>query len=107
MNDETFVETARKLAERMISEGGSEKQERIRFAYEMVLARPPKPVEMKIVLEALAGFETRYRSDVKSAKEFLNHGDSVSSAKFDSRELAAYSSIASLILNLDEAATKQ
>ena len=107
MNDETFVETARKLAERMISAGGNQRQERIRFAYEVVLSRPPKPVEMKIVLEALSGFEARYRSDARSAKEFLNHGDSVSSAKFDARELAAYSSIASLILNLDETATKQ
>jgi Protein of unknown function (DUF1553) len=107
MNDETFVETARKLAERMISEGGSETRSRINFGYELVLARPPKPVEMNIVLEALAGFETRYRSDAKSAKEFLSHGDSVSSAKLAPRELAAYSSIASLILNLDETATKQ
>jgi hypothetical protein len=107
MNDETFVETARKLAERMMTEGGGEPRERIRFAYELVLARPPKPVEMNVVLETLAGFEIRYRTDGGSAKEFLNHGESVSSAKLDSRELAAYSSIASLILNLDEAATKQ
>jgi hypothetical protein len=107
MNDETFVETARKLAERMVIEGGNEPRERIRFAYELVLARPPKPVEMKIVIETLAGFEARYRTDSKSAKEFLNHGDSVSNAKLDARELAAYSSIASLILNLDETATKQ
>jgi hypothetical protein len=107
MNDETFVETARKLAERMIREGGSETRDRIKLGYELVLARPPRPVEMNIVLAALSGFETRYRGDAKSAKEFLNHGDSVSSAKLDPRELAAYSSIASLILNLDETVTKQ
>jgi hypothetical protein len=107
MNDETFVETARKLAERMIVEGGKEPRDRVKFAYELVLARPPKPVETSIVLETLAGFERRYRTDASAAKELLNHGDSVSSAKLDSRELAAYSSIAGLILNLDETATKQ
>ena len=48
MNDVTFVEAARKLAERMISEGGSDAAATDRFAYELVLARPPKPVEMQV-----------------------------------------------------------
>jgi hypothetical protein len=107
MNDDTFVEAARKLAERMMIEGGKDPRERIKFAYEMVLARLPKPAEMQIVMDTLEGFEARYHSDRGSAKGFLNHGDSARNKKLDSRELAAYTSIASLILNLDETATKQ
>jgi hypothetical protein len=59
------------------------------------------------LLDTLAGFETRYRRDRKSAKEFVKHGDSPQDIRADTRELAAYTSIASLILNLDEAVTKQ
>jgi hypothetical protein len=107
MNEVTFVEAARKLAERMMTEGGREPRARIELAYELVLARPPKPAEMQVLLDTLAGFETRYRRDRKSAKEFVKHGDSPQDIKADTRELAAYTSIASLILNLDEAVTKQ
>ncbi len=107
MNDVTFIEAARKLAERMLAEGGKDPAERIQFAYELVLARPAKQPEVQVILDTLAGFESRYRADRNSAKEFLGYGDSPQSRKLDPRELAAYSSIASLILNLDEAVTKQ
>jgi hypothetical protein len=107
MNDVAFVEAARKLAERMMEEGGKAPRDRIAFAYELVLARPPKPAEMHVVLDTLAEFETRYHDDKKSAKNFLDHGDSPWNRKLDSRELAAYTSVASLILNLDETVTKQ
>jgi hypothetical protein len=107
MNEVTFVEAARKLAERMMTEGGKEPAGRIRFAYDLVLARPPTPAETQVVLDTLRGFETRYHGDRKSAKEFIHHGDSLLNAKLDPRELAAYTSVASLILNLDETVTKQ
>ena len=107
MNDVAFVEAARKLAEHMMAEGGKDPRPRIEFAYEQVLARPPKAAEMQIVLDTLEGFEERYHKDAKSAKEFLDHGDAVRNPKLNPRELAAYTSIASLILNLDETVTKQ
>jgi hypothetical protein len=107
MNDVTFVEAARKLAERMMEEGGKGPRERIGFAYELVLARPPKPAEMQVVFDTLKEFEARYHGDKKSAQDFLDHGDSLRDRKLDSRELAAYTGIASLILNLDEAVTEQ
>jgi hypothetical protein len=107
MNDVTFVEAARKLAERMMIEGGKDPAARIKWAYELVLARPPKPAETHVVLQTLQNFETRYHADRKSAREFLHNGDSPLNGKLDPRELAAYTSIASLILNLDETVTKQ
>ena len=107
MNDVTFIEAARKLAERMMTEGGNDVGQRIQFAYELVLSRPPKPEELQIVADTLSGFETRYREDRDSAKEFVSYGDSPVRKKLDLRELAAYSSVASLILNLDETVTKQ
>jgi hypothetical protein len=87
-------------------EGGKKREQRIDLLYRLVLARPPKPDEMQVVLDTLDGFEARYRADKKSAEKFLAQGASPR-AKMNARELAAYASIASVILNLDETVTKQ
>jgi hypothetical protein len=91
----------------MMMEADKQPRQRIEFAYELVLARPPKAAEMQVLFDTLGGFEARYRRDRKSAKAFVHHGDSPRISRLDARELAAYTSIASLILNLDEAVTKQ
>ena len=107
MNDVTFVEAARKLAERLMLEGGAEAGERVDYLYRLVLARPPKPGEKRVMLETLEGFRSSYGADRKSAEEFLKHGDAPRAAGLDAVELASYAGIASLMLNLDEAVTKE
>ncbi len=110
MNDVAFVEASRKLAERLMQEGGAEPGERIDYLYRLVLARPAEPAERQIVLETLRRFESRYSADRDSAKTFLSQGDSPVAkrvAKMDARELAAYTAVASLILNLDETITRE
>jgi hypothetical protein len=110
MNDVTFVEASRKLAERLLLEGGADPGERIDYLYLLVLARPAEPAERQIVLDTLRRFESRYGADRDSAKTFLSQGDSPVAkrvAKMDARELAAYTAVASLILNLDETITRE
>jgi hypothetical protein len=106
MNDVAFVEASRKLAERLLREGGADPGERIDYLYRLVLGRPVEPAEKQIVLETLRRFESRYGSDQDAAKTFLSQGDSPM-AKLDARELAAYTAVASLILNLDETITRE
>jgi hypothetical protein len=107
MNDVTYVEASRKLAERMIAEGGREAEGRIAYAFELATARPPKDSEMAILRGALDKFQARYRNDSTSAERLLSHGDSTRARDVDPGELAAYASVASLILNLDEVITKE
>jgi len=62
------------------------------------------------VLETLRRFESRYGSDQEAAKTFLQQGDSPvtkTGAKIGARELAAYTAVSSLILNLDETITRE
>jgi hypothetical protein len=106
MNDVTFVEASRKLAERILREGGTDPGKRIDYLYWLVLARPVEPAERQIVLETLRRFESRYRTGRGDAKRFLRQGDSPV-GKLDARELAAYTAVASLILNLDETITRE
>jgi hypothetical protein len=107
MNDTIFLEASRKLAERMITEGGSTPVEHIDRAYELLLARDPKPAEEHILLNALAKFESNYQNDPKAADEFLNVGESPRKPGIAVPELAAYASVASMILNLDATINKE
>ena len=107
MNDVTFLEASRKLAERLVQEGGATPAERIDFAYRLVLSRPAKPAEKKILVAVLDDFQKRYRAAPKAAVEFLDYGDSARNRHIQAGELAAYTAAASLILNLDATITKE
>jgi len=107
MNDVTYLEAARKLAERMMKEGGASPSQRIGYAYQLALARPPKAVELPVLLQALDHYATRYRDDPKAALEALGQGESARDPKLEPGELAAYAAVAGVILNLDEVITKE
>jgi Protein of unknown function (DUF1553)/Protein of unknown function (DUF1549)/Concanavalin A-like lectin/glucanases superfamily/Planctomycete cytochrome C len=107
MNDVTFLEAARKLAERMMTEGGASPEDRVSYGYRLVLARAPDVPRRQALLKALDGFTAAYRGDDGAAREFLKQGESAVRPGLDERELAAYAGVASLLLNLDEAITKE
>lgn len=107
MNDTIFVEASRKFAERILREGGAEPGERLTWAFRQVLARQPSARELKILSRTYEDFLKRYGQDHSGALEFTSVGDSPTHAGLDRRELAAYSAVASLLLNLDETVTKQ
>jgi hypothetical protein len=107
MNDVAYVEAARKLAERMLTEGGGTPEDRIQYAYRLVLARTPKPAETKILMATLDHFRSRYSADREAAAKLIVEGESPRDVKLDITELAAYTSTASLLLNLDETITKE
>ncbi len=106
MNDVTYIEAARKLAERMMREG-KDADARIDRGFELALARPAKDSELKTLSTALGSFEQHFKSDRDQAVEYLAQGQSKYDQSLDPAELAAYANVASLILNLDEAVTKQ
>ena len=107
MNDVTFLEAARKLAERMMVEGGSSPAERVAYGYRLVLARAPRPEQRQVLLHALESFATSFRANRGAAREFLKQGESPVRPGLDEAELAAYAGVASLLLNLDETITKE
>jgi hypothetical protein len=107
MNDVIFLEASRILAERMLVEGGPTPNQRIDRAYQLLLARSPKPAELNILTKALSGFESTYQKDPKAAAEFLNYGESARKPGIEVADLAAYTSVASMILNLDAVINKE
>jgi hypothetical protein len=105
MNDVTFVEAARRLAQRVLHEGGAKPEARLQLAFRLVLARAPKPQEMRVLLDDLNDHLARFRADPKAAESLVSAGESPRNATLHKTELAAYTAVAGLILNLDEAFT--
>jgi hypothetical protein len=106
MNDVTFVEAARVLAQRVMAEGGRSPEESIALAFRLATGRQPRPAEVKILRTGLDVYLAHYRQDRQAARKLVSAGEAPRDARLDVSELAAYTAVASLILNLDEAITK-
>jgi hypothetical protein len=111
LNDPTYVEASRKLAERVMREcgtAGTSTDDRIAFAFRLPLARKPSAQESavlrKIFDEQLAHF--RSNPGRAAAAKLLEVGESKRDEKLDPAELAAWTTVTSVILNLDETVTK-
>jgi hypothetical protein len=106
MNDVQQVEAARAFAERMLTEGGATIPERIQFAYRTVLSRPADDFELGVVGEQLAAHLARYQQDADAAQKLIAQGESKPKAELNAADLAAYTLVANMILNMDETLTR-
>ena len=107
MNDVTYLEASRKLAERVMKERRTGADERIALMLRFAVARPPAPREASLLRAALESYLAEYRTNPDAAVKYLQQGDSQRDQELDASELAAYSALASLILNMDETITKE
>ena len=107
MNDVTYVEAARGLAERVLREVPGAPAERIERAFRLVASRRPTAAEQGTLERGLQSYLLHYRQHPEAAEELTHAGQSAGGAEFDRPELAAYTIVASLILNLDESLSKE
>jgi hypothetical protein len=107
MNDVTYVEAARMLAERAMKQGGATPDERLAYAFQLATSRRPAEKELQVLLRDLSKQRDFYGRNPQEAARLLAVGDKRNDAALDAAELAAYAATASLILNLDEVITRQ
>jgi hypothetical protein len=107
MNDVTYVESARMLAQRMLSEGGVRPEDRVALGFRLVAGRVPDEGEKQVLLSSLHGQLEYFRSHPEAAAGLLAVGEKHNDPSLKAEELAAYAVVGSLILNLDEVITKQ
>ena len=107
LNDVTYVEAARHLAELMLTSGGNSPQERTAFGFRRAVARPPTSAEVHVLTTGLERYRRTFGADVEAARRFVHQGDSPVNEKLDVAELAAYTAVAGVILNMDETITKE
>lgn len=103
MNDIQHIEAARNFAQRILLEGGDTFDKRLSFAFRQVVARFPRANESAIISDTLQKHLVRYQAAPDAAKQLITFGDSKPDAKLKADELAAWTMIANLLLNLDEA----
>ena len=104
LNDPTYVEAARKLAERVMLV--SDDSGRTALAFRIVLARLPSDSEQISMQEILAEARTHFTTHPSAAEEFLTIGHSSRSTSLNPTELATWSAAMSVLLNLDESISK-
>lgn len=107
MNDVTFVEAARFIGQRMLKQGGSEADGRLQYGFRLLTSRFARPEELKVLQESLRFHRDYFASDEKRIQAYLKAGESASDPALNRVDLAAYASVASLILNMDEVITRQ
>ncbi len=105
MNDTQHVEAARALAERILQHTATT-DGRIDAMFRTVLARYPDAMEHAQLASALSQFQQRYAADPQSAQQLIQVGQSLATQTVAADELAAYTLLGNLILNLDEAITR-
>jgi hypothetical protein len=107
LNDPMYVEASRALAQRTLLEGGTGDNERLVYAFRLAAARKPTRKERGVLRSLLAERLVSFQRDRSSALKLLDVGESPRDQRLDASELAAWTTVASVILNLDETVTKE
>jgi hypothetical protein len=106
LNDPTFIEAARVFAEKVLTSNVTTDDERIAFAFQRALARPARSNEKQSLDKFLAGQRDLYRSNPADADKLLRIGVETSPRNLNPIELAAWTSVCRVILNLHETITR-
>jgi hypothetical protein len=101
MNDVTFLEASRSLAQLMMKNGG------IDYGFRLVTSRVPGARERSVLMNAYNYNLDRFQSDPAAALKLISQGESLRDMTLDPNQLAAWTNVASLLLNLDETVTRQ
>ena len=102
LNDPSYLEAAKSLAEHIMTEGGQSSAEKLKYAFQKVLTRSPRPEELKVLEELFAHHLKEFQSDEKSAQELLSIGLKKPNPALDTKEFAAWLSVCRVLLNLHE-----
>lgn len=107
LNDDQFVEAARCFAERLLESDCDCAETRLDMAFELATGRPADAVRRDLLLELLQTEKNNYEKDAEAATSLLTIGEADRNESLNSAEHAAWTIVASAILNLDETLNKE
>lgn len=105
LNDTQFVEAARVFAERILAQPGDDTA-RLRWAFSEAVSRPPQSTELRVLSSTLARERQRYAANESAARALLAVGEAPRNRNLDAPEHAAWTQVATLLLNLSETITR-
>lgn len=106
LNDPTYVEAARVLAMRAMREGGQLPSQRLAFLFQRVLQRGPRPEEGQRLTALYESHLAQYRTDTAAATALAQVGQTPAPADLPPVDLAAWTSVSRVLLNLHETITR-
>ncbi len=107
LNDPCYVEAAQALARRAVKEGGTTAAERINRAFRLALIRPPQASETERLVNLFEKVKADYANNAKEAETLATDPIGPLPSGMEPAELAAYTVVANVILNLDETFVKR
>ncbi|MEX2026377.1 MAG: DUF1553 domain-containing protein, partial [Pirellulaceae bacterium] len=106
LNDPTYVEAARALAGRVLTEGNGDVRQGLEFLFQQVLCRSPRPQESDVLGQLYEKHLAEYKVDESAANELLSVGESKNPDGANAAELAAWTNVCRVVLNLHETVTR-
>ena len=107
MNEVTYVEASRALAVKMVKDTRAQNsREKINLGYRLATGRTPTKGSLEILSDGLEKRWSDFKNNPAAAKSLVALGDSKLESQLDEVELAAYTTIASILLNLDRVLMK-
>jgi len=107
LNDPVFVEAAQALARRAVKEGGDTVEARARFAFRLCLTRPPRDAELRRLVELYEKARSTYAKKVEAARQMASEPLGPLPVGMDPVEMAAWTVVSNVLLNLDEMFAKR
>ncbi|NBV34967.1 MAG: DUF1553 domain-containing protein, partial [Proteobacteria bacterium] len=106
LNDPTYVEAARAFAVRIITESKGDSSQRLTWAFENALQRKPRPEEVATLLALIQKHSSIYQDNPSAAEALLDTGMAPLPAGLDKRDIAVWTHVARVLLNLHETITR-
>ena len=107
MNDVTFVEAARVLAQRVMQQVDDGIESRLTRMFRLATARKPNTQELQVLMKGWQHYLNEFQQRPEDAQRLVSTGEFGTDAGLEPVQLAAYTAVASMVLNLDEVVTKQ
>jgi hypothetical protein len=102
MNDPVYVECCQSLARKVVAEGGATAKERAAYAFRRCLARPPSEAELASLVALFEKSRARYAADAKKALAMATEPLGAAPQGADVADLAAWTVVGNVLINLDE-----
>ena len=107
LNDPVYVEAAQALARRIVRNGGETPEQRAHFALQLCLTRPPEAKQIKILIELYESEKAFYETDPDAAQQMATNPLGPLPTGMKKEELASWTVVSNVLLNLDEILTKR
>jgi hypothetical protein len=107
LNDPVYVEAAQALGRRMAKDGGATLEAKLQFGFRLCLSRPPREVEITRLVELYGKAHQEYAKNPKAAQQMATEPIGPLPSGMQAPEMAAWTVVGNVLLNLDEMFAKR